>query len=70
MLEAKTHTMHYEVIMNEVELYKALLMVATYRAGGQVVATPEEFDKIKEETEGLRIGVVDGNKMLVRVIPK
>lgn len=56
--------------MSETELYKLLLMVATYRAGGQVVATPEEFDKIKSEIEGLRIGVVDGNKMLVRVIPK
>lgn len=56
--------------MNEAELYKCLLMVATYRAGGQVVATPEEFDQIKGEVEGLRIGVVDGNKMLVRVISK
>lgn len=56
--------------MNEAELYKLLLMVATYRAGGQVIATPEEVDQIKSEIEGLRIGVVDGNKLLVRVIPK
>lgn len=55
--------------MNTEELYKSLLLIATYRAGGQVVVTAEEFDAIKKDFDGLRIGVVD-DEILIRVLPK
>lgn len=55
--------------MNKEELYKALLLIATYRAGGQVVVTTQEFDAIKKEFDTLRIGVIEGDKILIRVLP-
>lgn len=56
--------------MSELDLYKMLTVLATYRAGGQVVVSAEEIDEIKKNVESLRIGVVEDNKVLVRIVPK
>lgn len=56
--------------MNELDLYKMLTMLATYRAGGQIVVSAQEIDEIQKNVDSLRIGVVEDNKVLVRIVPK
>lgn len=52
------------------ELAKTLLLVALYRAGGQITVTSDEIDEIQKVTESMRLGVVGENTILMRVVPK
>lgn len=53
--------------LSEIELYKIYLTMATYRCGGEVIVTVEEFDEMRKVVCGVSCGVV-GNKFLIRNI--
>lgn len=53
--------------LSEIELYKFYLTMATYRCGGEVIVTVQEFDEMRKVVCGVSCGVV-GDKFLIRNI--
>ena len=53
--------------LSEIELYKIYLTMATYRCGGEVIVTADEFDGMRKAVCGVSCGVV-GDKFLIRNI--
>lgn len=55
--------------MSKEDLYKCLLLMAVFRAGGEIAITPAEFDYIKSTSDTFRIGVTPDDKIIVRILP-
>lgn len=54
--------------MSTEELYKIYLTMATYRCGGEVIVTVEEFDEMRKVVCGVSCGVTKDGKFLIRTI--
>ena len=50
------------------DLYKTLLLVALYRAGGEIKVTAEEIDEIRAVTKSMKLGVVGENTIVMRAV--
>jgi hypothetical protein len=50
------------------DLYKTLLLVALYRAGGEIKVTADEIDEIRAVTKSMKLGVVGENTIVVRAV--
>ena len=51
-----------------IDLYKTLLLVALYRAGGEIKVTADEIDEIRKVTKSMRLGVVGENTIIMRAV--
>ena len=51
-----------------VDLYKTLLLVALYRAGGEIKVTADEIDEIRKVTKSMKLGVVGENTIIMRAV--
>jgi len=50
------------------DLYKTLLLVALYRAGGEIRVTAEEIDEIRAVTKSMKLGVVGEDTLIMRTV--